>query len=55
MLQTLYALGDVIEQVPDEGWDKPTPCPGWTSREVLGHYLWATKNLTAAASLAAIT
>lgn len=27
----------VITQVPDGGWDRPSPCEGWTALDVLGH------------------
>jgi len=26
-----------VEQVPDEGWDAPSPCEGWTARDVVTH------------------
>lgn len=26
-----------VEQVPDDGWDAPSPCEEWTARDVVGH------------------
>lgn len=26
-----------VEQVPDDGWDAPSPCEGWTARDVVAH------------------
>lgn len=27
----------VVDDVPDDGWDAPSPCEGWTARQVLEH------------------
>ena len=28
---------EVMSQVGDDDWDKPTPCDGWTVRDLVGH------------------
>ncbi|MFD7552047.1 TIGR03086 family metal-binding protein [Streptomyces sp. NPDC059578] len=30
-------FGDLIENCPPEKWDQPSPCPGWTARDVAAH------------------
>lgn len=32
-------LLDVAEQVPPERWDAPSPCAGWTARQLAGHVI----------------
>jgi len=27
----------VLADVPDDGWDRPSPCEGWSARQVVGH------------------
>lgn len=40
---------DLVEAVPADGWDRPTPCEGWTVRDLVGHltaeHLWAPRLL----------
>lgn len=31
------AMTDRIAAVPDDRWDAPTPCEGWTVRDLVGH------------------
>jgi uncharacterized protein (TIGR03086 family) len=31
------ALADKIRSVPEERWPSPSPCPGWTARDVVRH------------------
>jgi len=31
------AFADKIAAVPDDAWSNPSPCPGWTARDVVGH------------------
>ena len=31
--------GDVVRQVPEDRWDAPSPCEGWSARDVLGHLI----------------
>jgi uncharacterized protein (TIGR03086 family) len=28
---------DVVQGVPSDAWDQPSPCEGWTARDVVGH------------------
>lgn len=30
-------FGERVEATPDEAWDRPAPCEGWTARDVLKH------------------
>ncbi|MBB3083950.1 TIGR03086 family metal-binding protein [Geodermatophilus sabuli] len=30
-------LSDVLDAVPDDGWANPSPCTGWTARDVVAH------------------
>lgn len=30
-------FGDVVDAVPADAWDRPSPCIGWTAKDVLGH------------------
>ncbi|WP_211516977.1 maleylpyruvate isomerase family mycothiol-dependent enzyme [Geodermatophilus africanus] len=36
-LRALDRLGAVVDAVPAERWDAPTPCSGWSVRQLLGH------------------
>ena len=31
------AFADKIAEVPEGAWSNPSPCPGWTARDVVGH------------------
>lgn len=46
-------FGSRVLDVPDDGWDRPTPCSGWTARDLVGHlvaeHLWAVELLAGAA------
>lgn len=35
--QGLDFFTTIITQLSDDDWDRPTPCAGWTARDVLGH------------------
>jgi uncharacterized protein (TIGR03086 family) len=39
----LEFFGDVITQVPKDGWAEPSPCQGWSARDVLGHVFTTTE------------
>ncbi len=43
----LRAFGDVVARVPDERWAAPSPCPGWTARDVVEHMTGAQRALLA--------
>ncbi|MFW5420714.1 TIGR03086 family protein [Nocardiopsis sp. CNT-189] len=34
-----------VEAVPEDGWDAPSPCEGWTARDVLDHMLDNHRNM----------
>lgn len=34
-------FSEVVDAVPDQAWDKPSPCEGWTARGVLQHVIGA--------------
>lgn len=36
-LGALDRLGAVVDAVPPDRWDDPTPCPDWSVRQLLGH------------------
>jgi uncharacterized protein (TIGR03086 family) len=43
-IQTLYdttsdALATVLDAVPEEGWATPSPCAGWSARDVVAHLI----------------
>lgn len=35
--KALYGMDAVVQRVPDDAWDRPSPCEGWTARDVVGH------------------
>lgn len=35
----LALMDDVVQQIPDDGWEAATPCDGWTVADVVGHCL----------------
>lgn len=35
--KALYGFDAVVQRVPDDQWDSPSPCDGWTARDVLAH------------------
>ncbi|SES97252.1 TIGR03086 family metal-binding protein [Geodermatophilus poikilotrophus] len=36
-LRALDRLSTVVDAVPADCWDVPTPCPDWSARQLLGH------------------
>lgn len=36
---SLPPLTETIDAVPDTAWDNPSPCEGWTARDVVGHLI----------------
>jgi uncharacterized protein (TIGR03083 family) len=36
-LRGLDRLGAVVDAVPAERWNAPTPCSGWSARHLVGH------------------
>jgi uncharacterized protein (TIGR03086 family) len=43
----LFGFEHVLRSVPAERWDDPSPCEGWSAREVAGHAM-AVVNIVAA-------
>jgi uncharacterized protein (TIGR03086 family) len=37
--KTLYGFDHVVRSVPTGAWAAPSPCEGWTARDVLGHVI----------------
>ncbi|RSD14784.1 TIGR03086 family metal-binding protein [Amycolatopsis eburnea] len=35
--ESFRTFGRLVNQVRDNQWEQPTPCPGWTVRDVVGH------------------
>jgi len=38
--RSFTVLDDVVRAVPASSWADPSPCPGWTTKDVLAHLLW---------------
>lgn len=45
----LYSMNAVVVRVDPSRWDEPSKCDEWTCREVLGHAIWHTRAVAAAA------
>lgn len=41
----MFGLEQTLARVPDDAWDDPSPCAGWTLREVAGHAMAVTRNI----------
>lgn len=37
--KALYFMDHITRLAPDDGWDRASPCEGWTARHVVGHVL----------------
>ncbi len=37
------ALDALVARLPENGWRKPTPAPGWTVAHQIGHLLWTDR------------
>ncbi len=35
--KAVYGMDAVVARIPDQAWDQPSPCEGWTARDVVGH------------------
>jgi uncharacterized protein (TIGR03086 family) len=40
-------FGERVEAAPDDRWDAPAPCDGWTARDVVGHIVDSQRRLVA--------
>ncbi len=43
----MFELDRVIRSVPADAWEQPSPCEGWTAREVAGHAMAVVANIAA--------
>jgi uncharacterized protein (TIGR03086 family) len=41
----MFGLEHTLARVPDDAWDRPSPCAGWTVRDVAGHAMAVTRNI----------
>lgn len=48
-LRALDRLGAVVDAVPPDRWDHPTPCPAWSARQLLGHLVDGQRQVLAMA------
>lgn len=37
--KALYGFDHVVRSVPASAWSNPSPCEGWSARDVLGHVI----------------
>jgi len=42
-LRGLDVMSDVVQRVPSDAWERPSPCAGWRALDVLGHVGTATE------------
>ncbi len=40
-------FGAVVDRVPATGWDAPSPCEGWSARDVLAHVIHSQRTFLA--------
>lgn len=43
----VFGLDHAIRLVPPTAWDAPSPCEGWTARDVAGHAMGVVNNIAA--------
>lgn len=43
----VFGFEHVVRLVPKAAWDSPSPCEGWTAREVAGHAMGVVNNIAA--------
>lgn len=48
--KALYALDAVAARVPDDAWERQSPCAEWTARQVAGHASWVVGMVGAVAA-----
>lgn len=44
-VEATYLLDAVAQRVPNDAWDNPSCCTGWTARQVAGHAAWWVKSI----------
>jgi uncharacterized protein (TIGR03086 family) len=45
-LAAITSLEHAIRNVPTDGWDKPSPCEGWSVKDVAGHAMAVANNIS---------
>jgi uncharacterized protein (TIGR03086 family) len=46
-ITAVYELGRAIRSADPDRWDDPSPCEGWTARQVAGHAMGVVANVAA--------
>ena len=46
-LRLAEPFGSVVDSVPGTGWDAPSPCEGWSARDVLAHVIHSQRTFLA--------
>jgi uncharacterized protein (TIGR03086 family) len=46
-VRAVYGLDHVLRLVPADAWDRPSPCDGWSVRDVTGHAIGVVHNVAA--------
>ena len=46
-LRLAEPFGSVVDRVPTAGWDAPSPCEGWSARDVLAHVIHSQRTFLA--------
>ncbi len=46
-VRAVYGLDHVLRLVADDAWDRPSPCEGWSVRDVTGHAIGVVANVAA--------
>lgn len=49
------AFGSVVDRVPASAWDAPSPCEGWSARDVLDHVVQSQRGFLAERGIDATT
>lgn len=47
----LFGFEHVLRMAPDGAWSNPSPCEGWTARDVAGHAMAVTNNIAGRAGV----
>ena len=43
--KALYGMDAVVRRVPEDRWDAPSPCEGWSARDVVAHQVGVLRGL----------
>lgn len=44
-IKGIHLLDAVVQRVPQDAWDQPSCCEGWSAREAAGHAGWLIRNV----------